>query len=100
MEREFKEKSDKFKYRGMKFRYDQLHHIHLGWSMYGGRSISLRHELSRSVIEFRQDLSDVPISILRASVNYFKERLSKELLRNEKFRDARMSFTNYEKAKV
>lgn len=82
----------------MKFRYDQLHHIHLEWSRYGGRSISLRHDLSRSVVEFRQDLSDVPIPILQASINYFKE-LSKELLRNEKFHDARMSFTNYEKAK-
>ena len=66
--------SDKFKYRGMKFRYDQLHHIHLEWSMYGGRSISLRHDLSRSVVEFRQDLSDVPIPILQASIGYFKKR--------------------------
>jgi hypothetical protein len=71
---EFKEWSEKFRYIGVKFRYDDLHSVWLSWSMYGGRYVSLRHDLSKTVKEYRKDYTDVPVPILRASIKYFKER--------------------------
>ena len=53
--------------------------------------MKLEREFKEKSDKFKQDLSDVPIS---------QSGISKNLLRNEKFCDARMSFTNYEKAKV
>ena len=71
---EFKEWSETFRYIGVKFRYDDLHSVWLSWSMYGGRYVSLRHDLSKTVKEYRKDYTDVPVPILRASIKYFKER--------------------------
>lgn len=77
---EFKEWSKKFRWEGIKFKYDDLHSVHLVWSMYdGGIYITLRHDLSRTVKGYRRDYTDVPVPILRASIRYFKERWSKEL---------------------
>ena len=76
--KEFKEWSEKFKWIGIKFKYDDLHSVHLAWGMYGGRYVSLRHDLSKTVKEYRRDYTDVPIPILRASIRYFKERERKE----------------------
>jgi len=77
---EFKEWSEKFRCIGVNFRYDGLHSVRLDWRMYGGRYVSLRHDLSKTVRYYnRKDYTDVPVPILRASIRYFKERLSKEL---------------------
>ena len=87
---EFKELSEKFRCIGVKFRYDDLHSVRLSWSMYGGRYVSLRHNLSKTVKEYRRDYTDVPVPILRASIRYFKERErdeeKKKLRRNEKIK--------------
>ena len=87
---EFKEWSEKFKWKGIKFKYDDLHSVHLAWSMYGGRYITLQHDLSRTVKDYRRDYTDVPIPILRASIKYFKNRQKdedmKKLRRNEKIK--------------
>lgn len=89
---EFKECSDYFNGRGMKFKYDDLHSVWLKWSMYGGRRwISLRNDLSRTVNEYRIDYSDVPISILRASIKFFKCRIRDE----EKKKLEKENFHNY-----
>ena len=76
---EFKEWSEKFRYIiGVKFKYDDLHSIRLVWG-YGGRNIFLQHDLSKTVKEYKKDYTDVPVPILKASIRYFKKRLSKEL---------------------
>ena len=91
MIKEFKKWSEKFRLRGMKFRYDYLHSVWLSWSMYGGRSISLRHVLSETVKEYKKDYTDVPVPILKASIQYFKNRQKdedmKKLRRNEKIKE-------------
>ena len=46
--------------------------------MYGGRSISLRHDLSRTAEDYRKDFTDVPIPILRASIKFFKDKIREE----------------------
>lgn len=75
----------------MKFKYDDLHSVWLSWSMYGGRSISLRHDLSKTVKDYRRDYTDVPVPILKASIRYFKNRQKdedmKKLRRNEKIKE-------------
>lgn len=76
--KEFKEESEKFRLRGMKFRYDDLRTVWLNWSMCGGRSISLRHDLSKTAKDYRKDFTDVPISILRASIKFFKDKIREE----------------------
>ena len=70
---EFKEWSEKFKWKGIKFKYDDLHSVHLVWSKYGGIYITLQHNLSRPAKGYRRDYIDVPIPILKASIKYFKE---------------------------
>jgi hypothetical protein len=86
---EFKEWSEKFKWKGIKFKYDDLHSVWLSW-MYGGRYVSLRHDLSKTVKEYRKDYTDVPIPILKASIQYFKNRQKyedmKKLRINEKIK--------------
>lgn len=89
---EFKECSDYFSGREMKFKYDDLHSVWLKWSTYGGRRwVSLRNDLSRTVNEYRIDYSDVPVPILKASIQYFKNRQKdedmKKLRRNEKIKE-------------
>ena len=88
---EFKEWSEKFRCIGVKFKYDDLHSVRLVWSMYGGRYVSLRHDLSKTVKEYKKDYTDVPVPILRASIRYFKERErdeeKKKLRRNEKIKE-------------
>jgi len=74
--REFKE-ADKFKYRGLKFKYDDLHFVWLTWSMYGGRWIELRH-ISGTNLMYRRDYSDVPLNILRASIEFLNEQIKYE----------------------
>ena len=59
--------------------------------MYGGRFISLRHVLSETVKEYKKDYTDVPVPILKASIQYFKNRQKdedmKKLRRNEKIKE-------------
>ena len=70
--KEFNKESEFFKGFGMQFKYNDLHTILLPWR--GSRCIIVKHDLStKTTMEFRQDLSDVPIPILRASIGYFKE---------------------------
>ena len=72
---EFKKWSDKFHGRGMKFKYDDLHSVHLAWDMYVGRRISLRHILSKTVRDYcKEDFSDVPLPILKASIKFFQDQ--------------------------
>ena len=66
---EFKE-ADRFKYRGLKFKYDDLRYVWLTWRM-DGRWIELRH-ISGTNLMYRKDYSDVPINILRASIKFLK----------------------------
>ena len=73
--REFKE-ADKFKYRGLKFKYDDLRSIWLIWRL-DRRWIELRHK-SGALIMYRKDYSDVPIYILRVSIKFLKERIKYE----------------------
>jgi hypothetical protein len=73
--REFKE-ADKFKYRGLKFKYDDLYSVWLSWRM-EGRRIELRH-ISGTNLMYRKDYSDVPINILRASIKFLNERIKYE----------------------
>ena len=85
---EFKEWSEKFRYIGVKFKYDDLHSVRL----YGGsRYVSLRHDLSKTVKEYKKDYTDVPVPILKASIQYFKNRQKdedmKKLRRNEKIKE-------------
>ena len=84
---EFKEWSEKFRLRGIKFRYDDLHSVR----MYGGRYVFLRHDLSKTVKEYKKDYTDVPVPILKASIQYFKNRQKdedmKKLRRNEKIKE-------------
>ena len=86
--REFKE-ADRFKYRGLKFKYDDLHSVWLSWRM-EGRWIELRH-ISGTNLMYRKDYSDVPVLILKASIQYFKNRQKnedmKKLRRNEKIKE-------------
>jgi hypothetical protein len=88
---EFKEWSEKFRCIGVKFKYDDLHSVRLVWSMYGGRYVSLRHDLSKTVKEYKKDYTDVPVPILKASIQYFKNRQKdenmKKLRRNEKIKE-------------
>jgi hypothetical protein len=85
---EFKEWSEKFKWKVIKFKYDDLHSVHLAW--YRGRYIILQHDLSKTVKEYRKDYTDVPIPILKASIQYFKNRQKyedmKKLRINEKIK--------------
>ena len=69
--REFKE-ADKFKYRDLKFKYDNLHFVWLTWRM-DRRRIELEHILGREFLRYRKDYSDVPIPILRASIKFLKK---------------------------
>ena len=73
---EFKE-ADKFKYRGLKFKYDDLHSVWLTWRM-EGRWIELRQHISGTNLMYRKDYSDVPINILRVSIKFLKERIKYE----------------------
>ena len=75
MIKEFKE-ADKFKYRGLKFKYDDLHSVWLTWRM-EGRWIEVRH-ISGTDLMYRKDYSDVPIPILRASIKFLNERIKYE----------------------
>ena len=81
---EFKEYSDKFEYRGLKFRYDDLHSVLLTWSTYGGRYISLKHDLSKTEKLYKKDYSDVPIPILRASIQFLHEKVREEVARGDR----------------
>ena len=59
--------------------------------MYGGRSISLRHDLSKTVKDYRRDYTDLPVPILRASIRYFKDKIRME----EKKKLEKENFHNY-----
>ena len=76
--KEFKERSNHYRGRGMKFKYDDLHSVLLLWSLYGGRYISLQHDLSKTRKEYKRNYSDVPLPILQASIKFFRERYEKE----------------------
>ena len=73
--REFRE-ADKFKDRGLIFKYDNLHFVWLTWRI-EGRWIEVRH-ISGTKLMYRKDYSDVPINILRASIKFLKERIKYE----------------------
>lgn len=92
---EFKEWSERFRGRGIKFKYDDLHSVYLRWSVWG-RYVSLRHDLSKTFKEYNQDFLDVPVPILRASIEYFKGRQKEEdmkkLKRDEKTRKENNSY--------
>jgi hypothetical protein len=73
--REFTE-ADKFKYRGLMFKYDNLHFVWLTWRM-EGRWIEVRH-ISGTNLMYKKDYSDVPINILRASIKFLKKQIKYE----------------------
>ena len=73
--REFKE-ADKFKYKGLKFKYGDLYSVWLTWRI-DGRWIEFRH-ISGTNQMYRKDYSDVPINILRASIEFLKEQIKYE----------------------
>ena len=73
---EFKE-ADKFKYRGLKFKLDDLHSVRLTWRM-DGRWIELRHNIMGAHLMYKKDYSDVPINILRASIKFLNELIKYE----------------------
>jgi hypothetical protein len=73
--REFRE-ADKFKYRGLMFKYDNLHFVWLTWRM-EGRWIEVRH-ISGTNLMYKKDYSDVPINILRASIKFLKKQIKYE----------------------
>lgn len=78
---EFKE-ADKFKYKGLIFKYDGLHFVRLTWRM-DGRWIELIHNISGANLMYRKDYSDVPINILRASIKFLNERIKYEKAKRE-----------------
>jgi hypothetical protein len=86
---EFKYWSERFRGRGVKFKYGELHSVYLRWSIWG-RYVSLRYDLSKTFKEYNQDFLDVPVPILRASIEYFKKRQKEEdmkkLRRDEKIK--------------
>jgi hypothetical protein len=73
--REFKE-ADKFKYRGLKFKYDNLYFVWLTWRM-EGRWIEVRHTSGINLM-YKKDYSDVPINILRAVIKFLNEQIKYE----------------------
>ncbi len=76
---EFKEWLGKFRGTGVEFKYDDFHSVRLGWGMYGdsNRYVSLQHDLS-TVKVYKRDYTDVPVPILKALIQYFKNRQKDE----------------------
>ena len=77
--REFNDWSVKFRYRGLKFRYDDLYTVQLSWNIHIGRELYVRSNLSDLAEKY--ELSRFPVKYLKASIKIFQRIYNEEIKR-------------------